>query len=666
MEAAIPDQLIETKLSAPRARPGVLGRPRLQQLLDRASDAKLILLSAPAGFGKTTLVVEWMADARSRGRSIAWLSLDPRDSDPQAFWAYLIAAIQPVADVARSRAALRSSSGPPSTEAVLTSLVNDLSSVSNDLSIVLDDYHALDSAEIHNGLAFLLEHLPRQVQIIMTTRADPPLPLAGMRVRGELTEIRAGDLRFTLDEAAEYLRHAVDAPLEAGDIATLEDRTEGWIAALQLAALSMQGRDDPTSFIASFAGDDRYVVDYLVEQVLRRQPPAIQDFLLQTSVLERLSGDLCDAILGAPGSRSVLEQLDRANLFLIALDDRRQWYRYHHLFADLLRARLMDERPELIPVLHGRASTWHEGHGNLSEAVGHALAAEEFDRAADLIEPALRPLSQQRQEATLRRWLAALPERLFEVRPVLAVGAAGMQLVRGDILGVEARLDQAERWLEPSPDLAARSGPERGMVVVDSDAYARLPASIAMYRTALAFGAGDLPGTIASAERVLTIASADDHLERGGAAGFLALAMWTQGDLETADRRWSESAASLEAGGHISDAIGCRIALGDIRTAQGRLTDAVRAFESGLALGDRRGGIAVRGEPDMHVGMSSVAFERNDLDLAIRHLVAAEKAGEAAALAQYPARSRIAWARIREAEGDLDEALRLLESARGM
>ncbi len=283
---------------------------------------------------------------------------------------------------------------------------------------------------------------------MIATRADPALPLARLRAQGELVEIRAADLRFTPDEAAAYLNGVMGLDLATPDVATLEMRTEGWIAALQLAALSMQGREDIAGFIAGFSGDDRYIVDYLVEEVLHRQPDHVRSFLLETSILGPLTGPLCDAVTGHDGGKAMLEALDRGNLFLVPLDDHRRWYRYHQLFADVLRARLLDEQPERVPELHRRACEWHQEHGDRSEAIRHAMSAQDFQRAADLVELAIPAMSQVRQEATLRQWLDALPNEVLRVRPVLSNASAGSRLVRGEVEGVEGRLRDAERWLD--------------------------------------------------------------------------------------------------------------------------------------------------------------------------------------------------------------------------
>ena len=420
-----------------------------------------MLVSAPAGFGKTTLLTEWLAAgpaAPADQRLAAWLSLDRGDNDLASFWTYVIAALRTAApEVGENALALLQASGPPPIETVLTTLLNDLSAIAGDIVLVLDDYHVIDARDVQDGMAFLLDHLPAGLHVVIAGRADPALPLARLRARGELAEIRAAELRFTPDEAAAYLNEMMGLQLTARDVAALEGRTEGWIAALQLAALSMQGRDDVAGFIAGFAGDDRYVVDYLVEEVLQRQPDRVQAFLLQTSILGRLSGPLCDAVTGQGGGKAMLEALDRGNLFMVPLDDRRQWYRYHHLFADVLQARLLDEQPDQIPDLHRRASVWYQQNGEQSVAIGHALAAEDFDRAADLVELAISAMSQTRQEATVRGWLEMIPDEVIHVRPVLSVAFSWVLLSVGEFEGVEGRLRDAERWLDATTGTGAGS-----------------------------------------------------------------------------------------------------------------------------------------------------------------------------------------------------------------
>ena len=653
--------LLETKFHVPKRRRSLVPRPRLSERLRTGTDSALTLVSAPAGFGKTTLLAEWLAAEPADGRAAAWLSLDQRDNDPASFWSYVIAALQAATPAVGATAEALVASAQSSMEAILATLLNDLSGIPQQVVLVLDDYHVIESNDVHEGMAYLVAHLPPQVRVVIASRSDPPLPLARLRAGGELVEIRAADLRFTPDEAADYLNEVMQLELTTQDVAALEGRTEGWIAALQLAALSMQGRDDLADFIAGFAGDDRYIVDYLVGEVLQRQPDEVRSFLLQTSILSRLNGPLCDAVTAQVGGTAMLEALERANLFLVPLDDRRHWYRYHHLFADMLRARLLDQQPAVVHELHRRASDWYEQEGDRSEAIRHAMAGEDFERAADLVELAIPAMQQARQEARLRRWLEALPEELFQVRPVLSAGYAGAMMSTGEMEGVEARLKVAERWLETAGDGAG--APSAAMVVVDEAGFRRLPSSIAMYRAGLARLLGDVPGTMTHARRTLDLVGADDHLERGGAACLLGLAYWTNGDLDAAHRWYGQGMASLEKGGYHADVVGGAVTLADIRIAQGRLREAMTIYQQGLQRALEQGPPVLRGAADMHTGMSVLFRERNDLDAATRHLLAARELGEHAAFSQNPHRWRVAMARVREAEGDLAAAAGLLDEA---
>jgi LuxR family maltose regulon positive regulatory protein len=453
--------------------------------------------------------------------------------------------------------------------------------------------------------------------------------------------------------------------LTAQDVAVLEGRTEGWIAAIQLAGLSMQGRDDVAGFIARFAGDDRYIVDYLVEEVLQRQPEPVRTFLLETSILSRLNGPLADAVTGRDGGKAKLEALERQNLLLVPLDDRREWYRYHHLFGDVLEAHLRDERPDDLPALHQRAAEWFERTGERGEAIRHAIAGTNFERAADLIELALPASGRGRQEATLRRWLDALPDELIRARPVLSNGYAGSILVRGETEGVESRLRDAERWLEVMAAGAPGETGERpaAMVVADEDAFRRLPGALAIHRAGLARLRGDVAGTIAHARRALELIDADDDLGQGAASALLGLAYWTNGDLEAASGLYAGALARIEKAGFRSDAIGVSLALADMRIAQGRLHDAMLTYERGLELAADPGDVTLRGAADMHVGISEILCQRDDLAGAARHLQQAADLGEANGLPQNPYRSRVAAAGIQQAEGNPEAALQLLAEA---
>jgi LuxR family maltose regulon positive regulatory protein len=621
---------------------------------------KLTLVSASAGFGKTTLVSEWVAGC---GRPVAWLSLDEGDNDLTRFLIYLVTALQTIAaKIGTGVLGALQSPQPPAIESILTTLLNEIATIPDNFILVLDDYHIIDSKPIDNALAFLLEHLPAQLHLVITTREDPQLPLSRLRVRGQLTELRAADLRFTSSEAAEFLNLVMGLNLSAEDIASLENRTEGWIASLQLAALSMQGHTsrDAASFIKSFTGSHHFVLDYLVEEVLQQQSESIQTFLLRTSILDHLCGPLSDAVLGSASAsgQKTLEFLERANLFIVPLDNERRWYRYHHLFADVLRMHLMAGQPEQVFGLHRRASEWYEHNGSMDNAIRHALAAEDFERAATLIELAEPEIRRSRQGATATEisWLKALPDELVHFRPVLSVAYAYALFNSGEVESVEPRLLDAERWLNTTADTA-------GMVVVDEKEFRRLPGMIALLRAARALAQGDMPETVKNAQQVLDLAPEDAHLMLGGAASQLGLAAWASGDLDDARRLTADGMANVRRAGYIASAIGGSITLADIQIAQGRLHEAMTTYEQGLQWATEPGAPVQRGAADMYVGMSALQREHNDLETARQHLLTSQALGKPAGLPQNPYRWCAAMARIREAQGDLDDALDLLDQA---
>ena len=654
--------VLVTKLFIPRPRPNSVARPHLIARLTEGLQRHLTLISAPAGFGKTTLVGEWVAGC---GRPVAWLSLDAGDNDLARFLMHLIAAAQTIAaDMGEGVVGALRSSQPPPAEAILTALLNEITILPDNVILVLDDYHLIETPPVDQALTFLLEHLPPQLHLVLATREDPSLPLARFRAQGQLTELRAADLRFTASEAAAFLNQVMGLSLAADDVAALEDRTEGWIAGLQLAALSLQGSQDVAGFIRAFAGDHRYIADYLVDEVLQRQPEGVRHFLLQTSILERLTGPLCDAVTGQQGGAARLEALERGNYFVVPLDEQRQWYRYHHLFADVLYAHLMAEQPDQVAMLHRRASVWYERHGSAGDAIRHALAAADGARAADLVERAIPDMRRSRQEATALDWLKALPDELLHVRPVLSAAYAHALLAVGELAGVEARLRDVERWLDTTAGRSKRpDAPAAEMVVVDDEEFHRLPGAIAVARAAQALAMGAVPETVTYAQRALNLVSEDDHLTRGGAAALLGLASWTSGDLETAHRMYAEGMARIQQAGNISDTIGGAIPLADIRMAQGHLHAARRTYEQALQRAREQGAPALRGTADMYVGLAELDRERNDLDAAVQHLLRGKEQGAHTGFPQYPYRWRVAMARIREAQGDLEGALALLGEA---
>jgi LuxR family transcriptional regulator, maltose regulon positive regulatory protein len=656
----VPASIIQTKLYVPLRRGATVPRPRLSDRLSRAIDARLILVSAPAGFGKTTLLATWLASSAQRERLTAWLSLDQSDNNPTAFWTFVIAALQTHAPgVGTGSLALIEAAQTP-IEVVLGTLLNEINALPNELVLVLDDYHVIDDRQVHEEMGFFVDRLPPHVHLVIASRADPPLPIARLRARGELLEIRAADLRFTPDEAAAYFNDVMALDLAAGELAILEGRAEGWIVALQLAALSMQGREDVAAFIKGFAGNDRYIVDYLVEEVLQRQPARVREFLLQTSVLNRLTGALCDAVTEQDGGKAMLEALDRANLFLVALDDRRQWYRYHHLFADVLRAHVADEEPDQLAELHRRASEWYERNAERPEAIHHALSAGDFGHAADLVELEWAPLARAGQEVTLRGWLNALPDDLLRCRPVLSNVYAGVLLSSGELEGVDQHLRDAERWFTSSRPSDAQGA---GMVVVNEEALRTLPGSVALHRAGYALARGNLVETANHARRALDLAPEDDHLTRGGATALMGLAAWASGDLETAYRTYAEGMADVQRAGHISGTVGRAITLADIRVAQGRPREARRTCEQALQRASEQGGVVVYGTADLYIVMSELQRERNELDAATQSLLRSQELGEHSGFSHNRYRWRVAMARTHEARGDFDGALDLLGEA---
>lgn len=656
--------LLETKLYRPRSRRSAVPRPRLLEELHRAIESGLTVISAPAGFGKSTLLAAWLAEeftGEIGERAAAWLSLDDADNDPARFWTYVIAALRTVAPgVGAEALALLETPGPPSPPALLTGLLNDLAGVRRELVLVIDDYHLIHAPAVHDGIAFLIANLPPNVHLVLASRADPPLPLARLRARGELVEIRAADLRFSEAEAAEYLTGVMNLPLSPEQVSTLGDRTEGWIAALQLAALSMHGRDDVADFIAAFTGDDRYIVDYLVEEVLQALPTDMRSFLLESSILSRISASLADAVTARGDSRTMLDALDRANLFLVPLDDRRRWFRYHHLFAEVLQVRLADEQPDDVPELHRRASAWFAEHGDRDAAIQHALAAADHELAATLIEAALPAMARDRRETALRGWMEALPAEIFRMRPVLSLGYVGALLSTDDVAGVEERLRDAERWVH-----AAEGGaPDVDQpVVVDAAELRRLPGSIAIYRSGQALALGDATATVHHARRALGLLEEDDHYRRGAAAALEGLALWGAGDLEGAYAGYAQAVASFRHSGHIADVLGCSVTLADLRLTQGRLSDALACYGAALQLALEQTQPVRRGIPDMHVGRATILYERGDLAAAGAELELGGAQGEAAGLPKYRYRSRLAQAQLRQAHGDLTGAVDLLDAA---
>ncbi|KRE25847.1 LuxR C-terminal-related transcriptional regulator [Agromyces sp. Soil535] len=654
--------VLATKLFIPPLRALAVSRARLIDRLHEGREAgrKLTLISAPAGFGKTTLLSEWIADTQIRepDARVAWLSLDEGDNDPSRFLAYLLAAMQ--------RSDPGTSSDPPASpafparqmELALTDLINQLAQASYRVVLVLDDFQSIEAPSIREALTFLLDHLPSNLHVVIASRSDPLLPVARLRGGGDLNEFRANDLRFTPDEASTFLNRVMGLGLSVEDVAALDTRTEGWIAGLQLAALSMRERSDIAGFIEAFTGSNRFVIDYLGEEVLQHQPDHVRGFLLQTAFLDRLSGPLCEAVTGRADSSELLETLERDNLFLVPLDDRREWYRYHHLFADVLRARSLREDRDGVEALHRLASEWHERNDLPEDAVKHALAGADFARAASLIERALPELRRGRQDATLLGWLRLLPHETARRMPVLGVYYAWSLLISGDLDAVEDRLRDAEHALAATTEDGALDHDSAAGEELES-----LPVMIAVYRAALAQARGDVAGTREHARRALELTQPGDHRGRGAAGGLLALALWADGDLEAAVRTFADARTSLHLAGSTADMLGSAVVMADMLLVQGRRGRAREAYEQALLLASGQGEPAMQSTGDLHVGMSEVCREEADLEAATMHLSASRALGERASLPESHYRWFVGMARINEAEGELDDALSLLSEA---
>ncbi len=529
------DALLTTKLSVPGTRAPILPRPRLLDRLDDGTRAALTLVCAPAGYGKTTLLAEW---SRHGDRPLAWVSLDAHDNDAERFWGYVCTALERLRPgVGAEALALLRSPQPPPIESILTVLINGLAALPRAGVLVLDDYHLIGDRAIHAALAFLLERLPPRLRLVIAGRADPPLPLARLRARGQLIEVRAVDLRCTPEETAAFLRDVMGLALTSGDVAALEERTEGWIAALQLAALSVRGRTDGAAFVAAFTGSHRHVVDYLVDEVLARQPDDTHTFLLHTAILDRLGGALCDAVTGRGDGQAMLEDLERANLFIVPLDDERRWYRYHHLFADVLRQRLHRADPAGVPRLHRRAAAWYERECWVTEAIGHALAAGDTAWAVRLMEEHVETAVLRSEVAAVRQWLALLSGGVVRSRPRLCVAAAVVALVGHDLEAIEPWLRDVERALDTGDEDEAPPalGPSHEADAPAEGLLADLPLAITVIRGTLARLQGDAARAISFARQALAHAPDTGYL-RGVAAWDLGLAYWMRGDLVDADR----------------------------------------------------------------------------------------------------------------------------------
>jgi LuxR family maltose regulon positive regulatory protein len=645
--------LLQTKLYVPPVRPELVSRPRLVERLDVGPSRKLTLVSAPAGFGKTTLVAEWLSSVE---HPVAWLSLDEEDNDPARFFTYLVAALQTVApNVGQAAQAMAQSPQPPPPQALLASLINDIAAMPHLCILVLDDYHLIHTLPIHQQLAFLLEHQPPQMHLVIASREDPPLPLSRLRARGQVTDVRQIDLRFTAEEAAEFLQRAMRLELPDSDVSALHRRTEGWIAGLQLVALSLHGRADARQIVQSFTGSHRYILDYLIEEVFQRQTAAVQGFLLKTSILERFSAPLCDAvrfgtaempsssngtvITGQDDSRDVLLALEHANLFIVPLDQSRQWYRYHRLFADLLRHRLEIESPDGIPQLHRRACRWYADHGFAADAIRHALAASDWERASDLILSTHSSLLKRGEVVTLLGWFQALPDAVVFANPQLCMEYSWPLILTDQIDAAEPYLAQAER------------------VALEHEIVPLL-GGVAVAKAYIARVRGDNDQVIELSEQALSLLPPDELSGRSIVALNLGMAQWYRGRIQEAEQALSEAQRAGRGSGNEYVRWTAVLFLSRVQTARCQSRQAVESYHQMIEQG---GSLPIAGLA--HYDLGRLSYEWNELAAAAEHLQRGLEIVRRGGGAEFEVGGCSALAFIRQAQGDSAAAQDALQRA---
>ena len=650
--------LLTTKLYIPPIRPTLVSRPRLIDRLNEGLGRRLTLVSAPAGFGKSTLLSEW---ARQSAVPVVWLSLDRGDNDPARFWAYFVAAIQIIhQDIGMAALAILQSPQPPPIEPLLTALINEITEVPGPFALVLDDLHVIADQRVNAGLAFLVDNSPPQMHLILSSRADPPWPLARLRAQREMIELRAGDLRFASEEVASFVNGVMKLGLSPEDVAALEDRTEGWIVGLQMAALSMAGRKDLSGFIRAFSGSHRFILDFLLEEVLDRQSPDLQDFLLQTSILEPMTAPLCNAVTARDDSQTMLGNMEQANLFLVPLDDERRWYRYHHLFADLLRSRLEQARPDLLPTLHHRAGKWYESEGQIVEAMGHALQSGDIDWIEHLVAANALAVIYHGELATVVRWLDALPEQVRSSRPRLCVAHAWALAHAGQLAGIEPLLQDAERAFanQDEPRTAPAPGSADGR---------QIEGHITAIRAYVAALKGDWSPAAELARAALDRLPEADCAVRGWTAEVLGCALRAQGHFAAAAQAFSEAIAASRTAGDSNLGVDALWEQAELQWAQGKLREVMSTCAEALQLATqstRGGGWQLPVTGYTHTLMSDVLREWNDLEAALCYaregLELCKHWGQADALAQ----GYLRLAKVLHAVGETDRALDAIREAR--
>ena len=640
---AMTPPVLTTKLQVPPCRAQLVPRQRLLTQLDCVWGQPVTLIVAPAGFGKSTLVCDWLAHGT---HSVAWLSLDEDDNDATRFLTYLIAALRTChPDLGANAVALLATPQAPPMKSILTLLINDLESLTTPFALVLDDYHVITTPAIQEGMAFLIDHLPRQMHIILTSRADPPLPLARWRGRHQLGEVRGEDLRFTPAETSTFLNEVMRLHLNEADVTALEARTEGWITGLQLAALSMQGRGDHTNFVKAFTGSHRFVLTYLTEEVLQRQPADLQEFLLQTAILERLSGDLCNAVTGRSDSQSILEALEQANLFIAALDHAGVWYRYHALFADLLRHRLQRQAPDQLPHLHRRAAVWHLQQDQPAEAIKHALAIPDFDLAAEWIEQMAHGAWMRGEMGLLLGWLKALPPAIVQARPRLALAYAWVLTYTGPLYAVAGYVQAAEAALGHQP----QESNLRGEIA-------------AIYATVASFQ-GEITRTITLCHQALLLIAPENTYLRTMTMQALGFAYRINGQVREANKAFTEALALSQASNQLFWQIDALCNLGIVQVMQGQLRTAAQTIQRALALVDAQGGEALPIACEVYFTWASLLHEWHDLPNAQHYLQKSMDLGERSGNTDILLSSYSLQARLKHTQRQSAAALAALEQA---
>lgn len=640
--------LLTTKLYFPPPRSNLVPRPRLIELLSAGLCAPLTLISAPAGYGKTTLVSEWRASEAGRDFPIAWLSLDEDDNDTTRFISYFIAAIQTIKpDFGEITLVSIQAPQPPPAHVVLTNLINELNEFDGPFALVLDDYHVIATQSIHEALAFLLDHLPVKMHLVVLSRADPPLPLARMRARNQLIEIRAVDLRFTHAEAAVFLNTVMDLALSEEDIGALERRTEGWIAGLQLAALSLHGRDDSTQFITSFGGGSYYIVDYLVEEVLNRQTESLRLFLLQTSILERLTGPLCDAVTERTGGQAILEQLERSNLFVVPASGECCWYRYHGLFKDVMRNRLRHLYPDKLPLLHTRAAEWFEQNDSIGAALNHALAAGDRARAARLVEQNALSMLLSGELGTLLAWFKAIEPQAHE-SPWLCVYQSWALTLTGQLTQVEPWLQEADRLVSSLKDAG------------ETDDMLGHIAAIRAYGSAQR---GEAAEALELAQQALNLLPESNKAVRSVVTMTLGSARRLSGDLAGASRALEEAVRTGQAAGNFYLALGALSGLADLWFDQGRLRQAFESYNELLRWATRPDGKRLPAAGMALFGLSLICYEWNDLETAQQHIRQSIELCQQWGHIGILMASQVMLFRVKQAGGERDGAREALDEA---